>query len=243
MSNKDWTEKLRDRLENHQVAAPDDLWAGIEAGLDAAEGKKGAAHEEPRKRRAVLVPLRRWGVAAAIAALGIVGWQLAGSGGGELADVQEEQAYPSPPKGRDVELPVEATSQGGDVVNVKSPANLFSKVGKNDPQLAMADKPRAADALRIVEEILPADEIKQPLVDSNPQTAVDEKQGNEEKKNVILNKENVAVKSNEPTSNTQYPILTSPSGKDSHLPLNRGIRGSSPSTPPTVWLTAVMPMA
>ena len=88
MSNKDWTEKLRDRLENHQVAAPDDLWAGIEAGLDAAEGKKGAAHEEPRKRRAVLVPLRRWGVAAAIAALGIVGWQLAGSGGGEDISVR-----------------------------------------------------------------------------------------------------------------------------------------------------------
>jgi hypothetical protein len=36
MSNKDWTEKLRDRLESHEMEAPDDLWAGIEAGLDAA---------------------------------------------------------------------------------------------------------------------------------------------------------------------------------------------------------------
>lgn len=75
MSNKDWTEKLRDRLESHEMAAPDDLWAGIEAGLDAIEGKKADSNEEPRKRRAALVPLRRWGVAAAIAALAVVGWQ------------------------------------------------------------------------------------------------------------------------------------------------------------------------
>ena len=225
MSNKDWTEKLRDRLENHQVAAPDDLWAGIEAGLDAAEGKKGAAHEEPRKRRAVLVPLRRWGVAAAIAALGIVGWQLAGSGGGE-------QTPPNLPclgeANENASVAVESSSDSQPLTSEQTTPvrNLFSKVGKDEPQLAMADKPLAAEALRIVEDNLPTDEIKQPLVDSNPQTFVDEKQGNEERKNVALNKENVVVKSNEPTSNTQYPILTSPSRKDSHLPLNRGIRGS-----------------
>ena len=82
MSNKDWTEKLRDRLESHELAAPDDLWAGIEAGLDAARqpsmgslptGEGGGRGS--RKRRAALVPLRRWGVAAAIAALAVVGWQ------------------------------------------------------------------------------------------------------------------------------------------------------------------------
>lgn len=82
MSNKDWTEKLRDRLESHELAAPDDLWAGIEAGLDAArQPVMGSLPTEEslqtgsRKRRAALVPLRRWGVAAAIAALAVVGWQ------------------------------------------------------------------------------------------------------------------------------------------------------------------------
>ena len=72
MSKKDWTEKLRDRLENHQMAAPDDLWAGIEAGLDAA----GKPSTGPRKRGAVVTQLRRWGVAAAVAALAVMGWQL-----------------------------------------------------------------------------------------------------------------------------------------------------------------------
>ena len=82
MSNKDWTEKLRDRLESHEMEAPDDLWAGIEAGLDAArQPSMGSLPTEEslqtgsRKRRAALVPLRRWGVAAAIAALAVVGWQ------------------------------------------------------------------------------------------------------------------------------------------------------------------------
>lgn len=82
MNNKDWTEKLRDKLEGYEVAPPDDLWADIEAGLDATrqpsiaplpteEGGERGFH----KRRAVIIPLRRWGIAAAIAALGVVGWQ------------------------------------------------------------------------------------------------------------------------------------------------------------------------
>ena len=204
MSNKDWTEKLRDRLENHQVAAPDDLWAGIEAGLDAAEGKKGAAHEEPRKRRAVLVPLRRWGVAAAIAALAIVGWQLAGGGG--------EQTPPN--------LPClgEANEASSILQEGKAPSNLFSKVGKNEPQLAMADKPLAADALRIVEDNLPADEIKQPFVDENKEEA-------------SSNPPPVGEATDSEKSLTSHLLpltskTSSPSGKNSHSPLNRGIRGS-----------------
>ena len=238
MSNKDWTEKLRDRLENHQVAAPDDLWTGIEARLDAVEEKKGAAPEEPRKRRAVLVPLRRWGVAAAIAALGIVGWQLAGSGGGE-----EELAYPSPQQEAPSNLPQKGEAKtlsnliqkekqtppnlpclGEDnesstiLQEGKAPANHSSKVGKNEPQLAMADKPRVADALRNVEDNLPADEIQQPLVDENKEEAPSNPPPVGE-----------ATDSEKPLTSHHLPLTSknsSPTGKNSHSPLNRGIRGS-----------------
>ena len=228
MSNKDWTEKLRDRLENHQVAAPDDLWAGIEAGLDAAEGKKGAAHEEPRKRRAVLVPLRRWGVAAAIAALAIVGWQLAGSGGGE-------QTPPNLPclgeANENASVAVESSSDSQPLTSEQTTPvrNLFSKVGKDEPQLAMADKPLAADALRMVEDNLPADEIKQPLVDENKEEASSNPppvgEATDSEKSLTIPEQNSPTRS----LSHHLPLTSknsSPMGKDSHSPLNRGIRGS-----------------
>ena len=247
MSNKDWTEKLRDRLENHQVAAPDDLWADIEAGLDAArqpsmsslptgerlrvgDGTSGmGGGRGSRKRRAVLVPLRRWGVAAAIAALGIVGWQLAGSGGGE----EKELAYPSLQQEAPSNLPQkgEATDSENSLTSYHSPltSNHSSKVGKNEPQLAMADKPLAADALRIVEDNLPADEIKQPFVDENKEEALSNpssvKEANDSEKSLTIPEQNSPTRS----LSHHLPLTSknsSPMGKDSHSPLNRGIRGS-----------------
>lgn len=234
MSNKDWTEKLRDRLENHQVAAPDDLWAGIEAGLDAArqpsmgslptgerlrvgDGTSGmSGGRGSRKRRAVLVPLRRWGVAAAIAALGIVGWQLAGSGGGEQ----------TPPN-----LPClgEANDPSSILQEQNAASNLFSHVGKNEPQLAMADKPLAADALRMVEDNLPADETQQPFVDENKEEAPSNPppvgEATDSEKSLTIPEQSSPTRS----LSHHLPLTSknsSPTGKDSHSPLNRGIRGS-----------------
>ncbi|MBO6034156.1 MAG: hypothetical protein J6Q22_22455, partial [Prevotella sp.] len=61
--NKDkWTQQLRDKLAEREVAAPDDLWADIEAALPKAPVEKG-------KRRPLLIPLRRWAIAASLAAL------------------------------------------------------------------------------------------------------------------------------------------------------------------------------
>lgn len=61
--NKDkWTQQLRDKLAEREVAAPDDLWADIEAALPKVPVEKG-------KRRPLLIPLRRWAIAASLAAL------------------------------------------------------------------------------------------------------------------------------------------------------------------------------
>lgn len=71
--NKDkWTQQLHDKLADREVAAPDDLWADIEAALpEASVGQS--------KRRSLLIPLRRWAIAASLVALvaggGYLWWQ------------------------------------------------------------------------------------------------------------------------------------------------------------------------
>ena len=61
--NKDkWIQQLRDKLADYEVPAPEGLWADIEAALPKAPGEKG-------KRQSLLIPLRRWAIAASVAAL------------------------------------------------------------------------------------------------------------------------------------------------------------------------------
>ena len=59
MKQEEWIKQLHDKLADHEVAAPEDLWADIEAALP-----KSAA---PQKAR--FMTLRRWAVAASMLAL------------------------------------------------------------------------------------------------------------------------------------------------------------------------------
>ena len=76
MNQDKWIEQLRDKLADHQVAPPEGLWENIEAALN---------------RRVRLIALRRWAVAATLAALIATGgywWMNSGEGkteSGELA--------------------------------------------------------------------------------------------------------------------------------------------------------------
>ena len=88
-----WTQQLHDKLAEHEVAPPDDLWADIEAALPT-----------PRKSR--FVALRRWAAAAAVAALMIGGgymlWDASpNSSDSEMSEaVQSFPSLPLGPKGR-----------------------------------------------------------------------------------------------------------------------------------------------
>ena len=62
MNEDKWTQQLRDKLADHEVPAPEGLWADIEAALPKAPVKKGMRHS-------LLIPLRRWTIAASVAAL------------------------------------------------------------------------------------------------------------------------------------------------------------------------------
>lgn len=70
MKQDKWTQQLHDKLANHQVAAPEGLWADIEAALQQAEALQSPA-EAPQKtieapRKARFISLRRWAVAASL---------------------------------------------------------------------------------------------------------------------------------------------------------------------------------
>ena len=61
--NKDkWTQQLHDKLADREVSAPEGLWADIEAALPEAPVGQST-------RRSLLIPWRRWAIAASLAAL------------------------------------------------------------------------------------------------------------------------------------------------------------------------------
>ena len=62
MNQEEWTRQLRDKLADHKTAAPDDLWADIEAALPEAP----VAELKKKNNRAFVY---RWAVAASLAVL------------------------------------------------------------------------------------------------------------------------------------------------------------------------------
>ena len=117
MKQEDWTKQLRDKLADHKVSAPADLWADIEARLQQ-EGIMQSSEKEAPKRPARLIPL--WGkrIAVAAAFIGVITcngylmWQL---GRDEMAKREAAQALEAPatpmksenPKSDSPEIPSE----------------------------------------------------------------------------------------------------------------------------------------
>lgn len=69
MNKTDWTDKLRDRLENYEAAVDGDLWADIEQSLVHRPAVLRPLGAKPARR----MGLRWWGMAAALAALVVGG--------------------------------------------------------------------------------------------------------------------------------------------------------------------------
>lgn len=69
MNKTDWTDKLRDRLENYEAPVGDDLWADVEQSLVQRPAVLRPLNVKPVRR----MGLRWWGMAAALAALVVGG--------------------------------------------------------------------------------------------------------------------------------------------------------------------------
>ena len=93
MKQDKWTKQLHDKLAEHEMAAPEGLWADIEAAL--AQQPAEAPHPRPSR----FVTLRRWAAAAAVAALTLGGgywwWNRDHEPLPSLAKKSEAQILPS----------------------------------------------------------------------------------------------------------------------------------------------------
>ena len=93
MKQDNWTKQLHDKLAEHEMAAPEGLWADIEAAL--AQQPAEAPHPRPSR----FVTLRRWAAAAAVAALTLGGgywwWNRYHEPLPSLAEQSEAQPLPS----------------------------------------------------------------------------------------------------------------------------------------------------
>ena len=109
MKRDKWTKQLHDKLAEHETAAPEGLWADIEAALAQQSGSlvtQSGLAQQPKLTRSRFVALRRWAVAASVAALlfggGYLWWaaqlpslQGEGQGVGSVAHSDLAQKIPS----------------------------------------------------------------------------------------------------------------------------------------------------
>ena len=231
MSKKDWTEKLRDRLENHQMAAPDDLWAGIEAGLDAA----GKPSTGPRKRGAVVTQLRRWGVAAAVAALAVMGWQLtkddAAAPDSSLSSVKTMQpktaAAPEDAMLAKVE-PSASSAVDGTNASVSKVANFMassvSKVADDAEQNVVTDHNVAVD-----NNVADNAETNAPVPAASDHA--DNPSATDNNASDIPSATNPSAHTTQPSSDfAHHHSPTEGIGTNSNVPLRGGVRGARAAT-------------
>ena len=93
MNEKEWTSKLRERMADYEEAAPEGLWERIDTAL-----------LEEQKKKARVVPLRKWWTAAAVT-LALV------AGGGYLYKNVHDGMQEMEKVTADVETPSTATMQ------------------------------------------------------------------------------------------------------------------------------------
>ena len=140
MKQEKWIEQLRDKLADHEMAAPEGLWEDIEAALpEKLQDRK------PQKAR--FATLRRWAVAASLIALIATGgyWWYADNNT-QLSSEAQEPSFETPtPQTQDKEktpapkitvtaLPLEASASKGKPTVSSSPQETLTPEETTSPQ-------------------------------------------------------------------------------------------------------------
>lgn len=172
--NKDkWTQQLHDKLADREVAAPDDLWAGIEAALPKAPVANG-------KRRSLLIPLRRWAIAASVAALvaggGYLWWQAdqATPDGQELAATPTvvTPKTPKTPNSPQSE-PEEPQPASEGLLPSREPMLPMAPLSDSGKPSAQSDESLAQQASPSMQTPKPVPETANPTVDAKEEKSAD----------------------------------------------------------------------
>lgn len=150
MKQDQWTQQLRDKLAEHKVAPPEGLWEDIEAAL------------QQQSRQSRFVALRRWAVAASLAALmaggGYWWWSQKDVPLSAQADrvaaeqpAQLAQSQPSPQEER---------------IEVVEPVTRISRPKRRDPQpIAQIEPPLPTPSAEEKEEV-----VKEGVTPSEPKS-------------------------------------------------------------------------
>lgn len=169
--NKDkWTQQLHDKLADREVAAPDDLWAGIEAALPKAPVANG-------KRRSLLIPLRRWAIAASVAALvaggGYLWWQTdqPTPDGQELA-VTPTVVTPKTPNSPQSE-PEEPQPASEGLLPSREPMLPMAPLSDSEKPSAQSDESLAQQTSPSMQTTRPVPETANPTVDAKEEKSAD----------------------------------------------------------------------
>ena len=119
MNEKEWTSKLRERMADYEEAAPEGLWERIDTAL-----------LEEQKKKARVVPLRKWWTAAAVT-LALV------AGGGYLYKNAYDEMQEMEKVTADVETPAISTPSVNekDITPAEQSATTVSAKVKNDQML------------------------------------------------------------------------------------------------------------
>ena len=170
--NKDkWTQQLHDKLADREVSAPEGLWADIEAALPKTPVKK--------ERRSLLIPLRRWAIAASLAILvaggGYIWWQ----GNPEKPLLSQNPEKPTIPEKPNIPENTENTEGFGTTEISKtsehSGQSEYSKKSDYSEQSEFFEKPQTQP-----EQILQPEPIRQPEQTSQPVTETPKEELHEE---------------------------------------------------------------
>ena len=169
--NKDkWIQQLHDKLADREVAAPDDLWAGIEAALPKAPVANG-------KRRSLLIPLRRWAIAASVAALvaggGYLWWQAdqATPDGQELAATPTVVTPKTPNSPQSEPEEPQPASEG--LLPSREPMLPMAPLSDSEKPSAQSDESLAQQTSPSMQTTRPVPETANPTVDAKEEKSAD----------------------------------------------------------------------
>lgn len=206
MNKTDWTDKLRDRLENYEAPVGDDLWADIEQSLVQRPAVLRPLNVKPVRR----MGLRWWGMAAALAALVV---------GGSYVYLQQ------PLSPADTAVVSSVMNRQGALSSGSSKDDAHGNAAEN--QIAALDTDASLSAAQSGQPVLLADNI----VDNS--RAARKSQGNEASEPLLLSADggkepvgSAARSAQESSASREASSVRSSSSSESHQKKHAALSGS-----------------
>ncbi len=211
MNKEEWIKQLQDRMADYQEPAPEGLWEEIESALP-----------QDGKRKARVLPLRRWAAAAAVAAvlLGGAGYYFGNDNSRMASEEPYAEETESPASNSEPAVASSTMSASADESQLTGGGPLLAKAGPlgvarsvrtaDDLHVAAADEPLAGELDMAAQTKAEAAETEKAATDD----AVSEKTTTEKRQTTMSDMERrVAERSQASASPQQHPYTLSSSSR------------------------------